>query len=59
MEFRKEKISTDGIAEVIVGKHRNGPTGSILLTFLKSYARFENPDFVHKGALPSGEEAPF
>lgn len=59
MEFRKEKILTDGIAEVIVGKHRNGPTGSILLTFLKSYARFENPDFVHKGALPSGEEAPF
>lgn len=59
MEFRKEKILTDGIAEVIVGKHRNGPTGSVLLTFLKSYARFENPDFVHKGALPSGEEAPF
>lgn len=46
-EFRKEKISTEGIAEIIVSKHRNGPTGSILLTFLKNYARFENPEMVH------------
>ena len=65
MEFRKEKISTDGISEVIVGKHRNGPTGSVLLTFLKSYARFENPDITHKGSsyesrdMPYGEETPF
>lgn len=31
-----------GLAEVIVGKHRNGPTGEILLTFLGKHIRFEN-----------------
>ena len=34
--------STDGVAEVIVGKQRNGPTGEIRLAFIKEYARFEN-----------------
>ncbi len=30
------------IAELIVAKHRNGPTGTIKLAFIKEYARFEN-----------------
>jgi replicative DNA helicase len=30
-------------AEVIVGKQRNGPTGSLDLVFVRRYARFENP----------------
>lgn len=30
------------VAEVIVGKQRNGPTGHIYLTFRATYARFEN-----------------
>lgn len=34
--------STEGIAEIIVGKQRNGPTGDIQLAFIKDYARFEN-----------------
>ncbi|MDE3056524.1 MAG: replicative DNA helicase [Bacteroidota bacterium] len=33
----------EGIAEIIVGKQRNGPTGNAQLTFVKKYARFENP----------------
>jgi len=31
-----------GIAEVIIGKQRNGPTGKVELTFLKEYTTFEN-----------------
>lgn len=31
-----------GVAEVIVGKQRNGPIGEVKLQFIKEYARFEN-----------------
>lgn len=33
---------TNGIAEIIVGKQRNGPVGSKYVQFVKEYARFEN-----------------
>jgi replicative DNA helicase len=31
-----------GVAEVILGKQRNGPVGSLKLAFLSSFTRFEN-----------------
>ncbi len=31
-----------GIAEIIIGKHRNGPIGVAKLAFLGKYTRFEN-----------------
>ena len=31
-----------GIAEIILAKQRNGPTGKVRLTFLDAYTRFEN-----------------
>jgi replicative DNA helicase len=31
-----------GTAELIIGKQRNGPTGSVPLAFLKEFTRFEN-----------------
>ncbi|HZQ71772.1 MAG TPA: replicative DNA helicase [Burkholderiales bacterium] len=31
-----------GVAEVILGKQRNGPIGTVRLTFLGQYTRFEN-----------------
>lgn len=33
--------STEGIAEIIVAKQRNGPAGAVEMAFLKQYARFE------------------
>jgi replicative DNA helicase len=41
-EYYKPKSSKKGIAEVIISKQRNGPTGTIELAFLKEYTRFEN-----------------
>ncbi|MFD2532199.1 replicative DNA helicase [Gracilimonas halophila] len=38
----EEGQSTAGLAEIIVGKQRNGPVGSKMMYFVKEYARFEN-----------------
>ena len=43
--FRKFVYSKDpedkGLSEVIISKHRNGPTGVVNMTFIDKYARFE------------------
>jgi replicative DNA helicase len=31
-----------GVADIIIGKQRNGPVGEFQLTFLGEYTRFEN-----------------
>ncbi|MGF1598799.1 MAG: replicative DNA helicase [Acidimicrobiales bacterium] len=43
-----------GVAEVIIAKHRNGPTGKARLAFLGQYTRFEN---MAKSAPPGGPPA--
>ncbi len=40
---KDENNPNRGTAELIIAKQRNGPVGSIPLTFLHAYTRFENP----------------
>jgi replicative DNA helicase len=41
-EYYKPDTQDKGTAEAIIGKHRNGPVGTVRLTFLGEYTRFEN-----------------
>ena len=39
-EYYNEESDQQGLAELIVAKHRNGPTDAVKLSFLKRYAKF-------------------
>jgi replicative DNA helicase len=46
----KDDVPPDeaNLAEVIIGKQRNGPIGTVKVVFLPQYARFENAADVHR-----------
>jgi replicative DNA helicase len=53
---------TEGLAEIIIGKQRNGPVDTIKLQFVKQYARFENRlGFRPDSLMPAepADETPF
>ncbi|MBN8507967.1 MAG: replicative DNA helicase [Burkholderiales bacterium] len=41
-EYYNKESKEPGVAEIIIGKQRNGPTGTLRLTFLKPLTRFDN-----------------
>jgi replicative DNA helicase len=41
-DYYNKDSKEPGVAEVIIGKHRNGPTGTVKLAFLKPLTRFES-----------------
>ncbi len=41
-EMTNPESAEKGKAELIIGKHRNGSTGNVPLTFIREYTRFEN-----------------
>ena len=47
--YKKEESEKKGVAEVIIGKNRHGPTGSVELAFKGEFLRFDNLDLRHEG----------
>jgi len=41
-DYYNKDSKEPGVAEIIIGKHRNGPTGTVKLAFLKPITRFES-----------------
>lgn len=41
-DYYNETDENKGMAELIIAKQRNGPTGTVKLAFLKEFTRFEN-----------------
>ncbi len=41
-EVYEQNTTRKGIADIIIAKQRNGPTGEVQLTFLGQYTKFEN-----------------
>lgn len=61
--------SLENTAEIIIGKQRNGPIGTVFLTFLKDFTRFENradtrtvgqpPPTMRSAPEPPPDDAPY
>jgi len=51
---KKDETVDDSLTELIIGKQRNGPTGTIKLTWRKQITKFENFSF-HSEPPPSEE----
>lgn len=54
IETDENGYSTEGVAEIIVGKQRNGPIDDVKVAFVKQYARFEDST----ANIPGFDEAP-
>jgi replicative DNA helicase len=54
--YHPDREDNKGLAEIIIGKQRNGPLGTVKVCFIKEYTRFEN--FIEEPAdarLPMGD----
>jgi replicative DNA helicase len=54
--YNKERTDLRGLAEILLAKQRNGPTGMIKLMFLREYTKFENMTTDLEETSPPPEE---
>ena len=47
--YRKDNAENQGIAEIIIGKQRNGPIGTVKMHFQAKYTRFDD---LERGEAP-------
>jgi replicative DNA helicase len=57
--YKPDREDLEGIAELMIAKQRNGPTGKIKMAFINKFAKFENLADDIGGGGPSDDDAPF
>lgn len=57
-EMYNRESPDKGIAEIIIGKQRNGPTGFVRLAFINEYTRFDNLAHGVDGSAHPGNNQP-
>ncbi|PSJ79536.1 replicative DNA helicase [Neisseria iguanae] len=50
-EYYNPESPLKGLAECIIGKHRNGPTGKVHLTWMGQFTKFDNAAYVPEASL--------
>jgi replicative DNA helicase len=53
-DYYVEDTDKKGVAEVVVAKQRNGPIGTVQLTFLREFTRFENREVSAEDEVAGG-----
>ena len=50
-EYYNSESPAKGLAECIIGKHRNGPVGKVFLTWMGQFTKFDNAAYVPESML--------